>query len=56
MVTNLKGSDLKLLVSKISGEDFILLPIDLRNFLGMFGRYSNVSMDSKVFQVSLLSP
>ena len=47
------GKDIKYFVSSIEPENFNLLDTRFQSFLRLFGNYSNVSMDSKVFQVSL---
>jgi hypothetical protein len=47
------GKDIKDIVYSIDPKKFSLLATNIQSFLILFGRYSNVSMDSKVFQVSL---
>jgi|JI10StandDraft_1071094.scaffolds.fasta_scaffold11949_8 hypothetical protein len=47
------GKDINDIVSSLEPKNFNLLDLRLQSFLKLFGKYSNVSMDSKVFQVSL---
>lgn len=47
------GKDIKDIASSLEPKKFNLLDVRLQSFLKLFGKYSNVSMDSKVFQVSL---
>ena len=49
----ISGSDIKDIVSSLDPKKFSILDTPLQSFLRLFGNYSNVSMDSKVFQVSL---